>query len=78
VPILALTDSDEVMRQLALVWGVQAHRILQISNHSDLLTEVINTLLERKLLSEGDLAVLTAGTPLRNRVPTNMLRVVRL
>jgi pyruvate kinase len=78
VPILALTDSDEVMRQLALVWGVHAHRIPQISNHSDLLTEVINTLLERKLLFEGELAVLTAGTPLRNRVPTNMLRVVRL
>ncbi|MBL0176930.1 MAG: pyruvate kinase [Ignavibacteria bacterium] len=78
VPILALTDSDEVMRQLALVWGVCAHRIPHIADHSDLLTEVVNTLLERKLLNEGDHAVLTAGTPFRNRVPTNMLRVVRL
>jgi len=61
-PILAITPHMNVARQLQLVWGVKPLLVLDLANHEQTLEAAVNIALEKNLLSDGDLVVMTAGT----------------
>ena len=74
--ILALAHEASTCRQLAIVWGVEAHLIEEFADNSDL---TIQHLLERLKtdgrLQAGDQVVFTTGLPFSARRTTNTLRI---
>ncbi|MBO0347809.1 pyruvate kinase [Phormidium pseudopriestleyi FRX01] len=61
-PILAVTPHVDVARQLQLVWGVKPLLVLDLPSTGQTFQAAINVALEKDLLQEGDLVVMTAGT----------------
>ncbi len=78
VKIIALTDSDEVVRRLNIVWGVIGVKIKEITETDQTIQIAKNQLRESKLLNPGDLIILTAGIPLFQRGSTNMIKVEKI
>ena len=61
-PILAITPHVDVARQLQLVWGVKPLLVLDLPSTGQTFQAAMSVALEKKLVSEGDLVVMTAGT----------------
>lgn len=61
-PILAITPHVYVARQLQLVWGVKPLLLLDLPSAGQTSQAAINVALEKQLLAEGDLVVMSAGT----------------
>ncbi|HIK05794.1 MAG TPA: pyruvate kinase [Trichormus sp. M33_DOE_039] len=61
-PILAVTPHVNVARQLQMVWGVKPLLVLELPSTGQTFQAAINVAQENKLLFEGDLVVMTAGT----------------
>jgi pyruvate kinase len=61
-PILAVTPHMDVARQLQLVWGVKPLLVLELPSTTQTFQAAVSVAQEKKLLSQGDLVVLTAGT----------------
>lgn len=62
IPILAVTPHVDVARQLQLVWGVRPLLVLDLPSAGQTFQAALNVAQEKKLLSEGDLVVMSAGT----------------
>ena len=74
--IVGCTPSKKTCRQLKLSWGVYPLMIEEKSNTDELFDHAVSTARENGLVAFGDLAVLTAGTPLGVSGTTNMIKVV--
>ena len=61
-PVLAVTPHVDVARQLQMVWGVKPLLVLDLPSAGQTFQAAINVALEKQLLAEGDLVVMTAGT----------------
>jgi pyruvate kinase len=77
-PILAVTLSDTIMRQLNLVWGVYPLRKSAPANLEEWLETARITALETGVAKTGDVIVLTAGLPLGVAGNTNLVKVHRI
>jgi pyruvate kinase len=77
-PVLGVTPSLAVARQLTLSWGVSAAVALQRSGLDDLGTDLRALLAAQGLDSPRNRIVLTAGLPLGRSGRTNLLRVYEL
>lgn len=78
-PIIAITNQEETLARLTLVWGVTAFRVPDFKdNIDDATTDTIGFLKEKSVLKSGDRFVLTAGLPFVARRKTNMLRIERV
>ncbi len=62
IPILAVTSQVDVARQLQLVWGVHPLMVLSLPSAKQNFEAALNMAQEQKLVSAGDLVVMTAGT----------------
>jgi len=62
IPILAVTPHVDIARQLQLVWGVNPLLVLDLPSVSQTIQAALNVALEKTLVAEGDLVVITAGT----------------
>ena len=77
VPILAMTNSEEIARQLTLHWGVSPV-CTDVLEHSDLAGTLIGRqLVGQGLVAEGALVVLVSISPDLGRVDANYLKVQR-
>jgi pyruvate kinase len=76
--IIAATQSDEVMRQLALCWGVKPVKIGPVGHTDQMVGVVEGKLLELGLANMGETLVITAGTPLMMAGTTNMILLHRV
>lgn len=76
VPIMAFTDNPVVERSLALVWGVQTCSIQPNENLDKLFDTAEEALVNAKIVTKGDLVVLTAGWPPLKHGTTNLLKVI--
>jgi pyruvate kinase len=74
-PIIAFTTSDQVARQLSLVWGVMPIVTKPAGSEKDVFVDAISISSEKGLVKEGDLVVITAGAPVGVGGMTNMLRI---
>lgn len=74
-PIIASTNSTKTYEQMSLLWGV--HPLLnKVSNNTDdIIDASIDKALEKKLIANGDLVVITAGVPVGKSGTTNLLKV---
>ncbi len=74
-PIIAVTPSDEVMRRLALVWGVHPEKQAQYQTLDDLFELSGSVARESGVAKPGESIVVTAGLPLMVSGSTNLVKV---
>jgi pyruvate kinase len=74
-PVIAVTVSKKVERQLTLSWGVNPYLVEAVNSTDELFDVGIKKALEMKLVSKGDLVVITAGVPVGVSGTTNLLKV---
>jgi len=77
-PVLAMTTSVAVARQLSLSWGVIPAVGEETEDAIELGTAVLNQLSRHGLGEQGDRVVVTAGLPLGFSDSTNVIRVIEL
>ncbi len=73
--IIGCTPVEKTCRQLMLSWGVYPLVMEERENTDELFDHAVARSVETGLVSLGDLAVLTAGTPLGISGTTNMIKV---
>jgi pyruvate kinase len=78
VPVLALTPNLEIVRRLALVWGVEGVLEEDVQDYDEMVAYSAKRSLERDMVGPGDLVVVVAGIPFGRRGATNNLRIVRI
>lgn len=74
-PIIAATQSEQVMRRLALYWGVYPMKIEKLHSTDDIIEKSVEKALELGYLKKGDLTIITAGVPVGVSGSTNLLKV---
>lgn len=75
-PILGVTPSQQTWRELSLWWGVQPVRLSEMSDINVAAREAITTCVNKGLLPEGELVVITAGVPVGRAGSTNLVEVL--
>ena len=78
VPILTVTDTERVYRQLSMVWGVVPVLCREEPNYDNMWEAGRAELLRGGFASSGDRVVITAGVPFHKRGTTNMVRIEAL
>lgn len=74
-PVFAFTPVEQVRNQLALNWGVEPVLVPMVA-HTDAMTEQVDhILLAKKVVEEGDLVVISAGSPPGQAGSTNLVKV---
>ncbi len=73
--VIACTSSELTCRQLRMTWGVEAIVVKDETNLDDLFNSGLHAVVERGLLSPGDMVVLTAGVPIGVSGSTNFIKV---
>jgi pyruvate kinase len=74
-PIIALTPDATAYHQLALSWGVEPLLISPVHNTEEMLTNVVNTVVEMGLAQQGDKVVITSGVPIGKSGTTSLIKV---
>ncbi len=74
-PIISTTVSPRVQRQLNLSWGVIPILVSEVKTTDELFDVGINSAAESGVLSDGDLVVMTGGTPVGMSGTTNTIKV---
>lgn len=77
-PIIAISPRPDVTRRLALVWGVQGVNNESFYNADSLVQELPKFLKALGIVSSGDVVVITAGIPINQMKPTNMIKINRI
>jgi pyruvate kinase len=75
VPILALSPNPKVVRELALLWGVDAERTEEPHDPLELIELCGSEALRKGLVQPGDKIGITAGVPSRTAGGTNLFKV---
>ncbi|MBI2606899.1 MAG: pyruvate kinase [Deltaproteobacteria bacterium] len=78
VPVVAFTDEPGVQRQLALVWGIETCSMEASATLDAMVALAEHVLVERKIVTQGDLIVFTAGWPPLKYGTTNFLKVLTI
>lgn len=77
-PILALTPSIQVARELSVAWGIHAVQVEELDDYEDMEAVAIHNAVKFGFAAAGDNLVITAGLPLHLAGVTNILRLVRV
>ena len=77
-PIICCSVNPRVLRQAALLWGVEPLLIEKKSTPEDLFNEALWVAEKAGKIKKGDRVVVTAGVPLGVSGNTNMIRVVEV
>ncbi|HET7627800.1 MAG TPA: pyruvate kinase [Bacillales bacterium] len=74
-PIVAVTNSERVKRQLMLVWGVVPQLGETASSTDEMLDIAVEEALNSGIVRHGDLVVISAGVPVGQTGTTNLMKV---
>jgi pyruvate kinase len=74
VPIIAFSPVAETRRRMALIWGVLPRDISDVRKIDGLAAVAEKRLLEEKLVRNGDVIGIVAGTPMGIRGTTNFMK----
>ncbi len=74
-PIIAVTFSNEVSRQLALVWGIHAVVGREARSTDEMLDIAIDRGLTTHLFERGSQVIIAAGVPVGESGTTNLMKV---
>lgn len=75
VPIVAFTESQNVRRQLNLVWGVQSVKLREIFDTDKSVQLMEEYLVQQGYVQKGDRIVIATGMPITQRGRTNMIKI---
>jgi pyruvate kinase len=75
-PIIGMTDSLEVERQLRLSWGVLTARVEGVASIDDACAAARKWCCDSGVAAPGEAIVITAGLPLNEPGTTNVVRVI--
>ena len=78
MPIIAITPNVQVYHQLALDWGIIPFLCKEYSNLKEAFKAAARFALEKKILSIGDMGVITAGAPFGQKGTTSMMMVEKI
>jgi pyruvate kinase len=73
--ILALTPDEQVVHQLALAWGVEAHPVPRVRSADAVMSRARTEVRRRGLAAPGERIAIVAGVPLNEPGNTNLLTV---
>jgi len=73
--IVAVTNSEQSLRRLTIVWGVQPLLGKPAKTTDEMLEAAVDRALDSGLVRRGDLVVITAGVPVGEVGTTNLLKV---
>ncbi|MDT4976099.1 MAG: pyruvate kinase [Pseudonocardiales bacterium] len=76
--LLVFTPVEQVQRQMALLWGAEAHLVWTVQTTDDMVRQVDSALLNRAVCRPHDLVIVVAGTPPTTPGATNTIRVHRI
>ena len=74
-PIVAVTATDRVTRQLALVWGVNSQKGKKVKTTDEMLDVAVEESVNSGIVKSGDLVVITAGVPVGEAGTTNLMKI---
>lgn len=74
-PIVAVTSSQSVNRQLCLAWGVEAVMGSVAESTDEMLDTAIDRGLDSGLLERGSRVIITAGVPVGESGTTNLMKI---
>lgn len=74
-PIIATTESDVVMRQLAVYYGVYPIKTRSMETTDEVVELSVNRALEEEYIGNGDLVIITAGVPVGVSGSTNLMKI---
>jgi pyruvate kinase len=77
-PVIAISPRKDVIQRLVMVWGVYGMQNPLFYNTDVLLQDVGNLLKELGVVTSGDTIVITAGIPINQMRPTNMIKINRI
>ena len=78
VPILAFTESEEVIRKLKIIWGVQGEILDSVGETDETLNKARRTALSLGYVSRGDTVIYVTGIPLVESSQANMIKLEEL
>lgn len=73
--LVATTDEERTYHQLGVVWGVQPVHMPSSSNTDDMVQSSVDAVRDAGFLSDGDIAIITAGVPTGVSGTTNLIKV---
>ncbi|MEG0825203.1 MAG: pyruvate kinase [Oscillospiraceae bacterium] len=73
-PIVALTTTEHVRRQLAISWGVHPYLFGSVDSTDRLLALCVECARKEGVVKPGDMVVITAGVPIGERGTTNLIK----
>src|SRR4051812_38598238 len=73
--LLVFTPLEQVQRQMALLWGAEAHLVWTVKTTDDMVRQVDSALLNRSVCRPNDLVIIVAGTPPSTPGATNTIRL---
>lgn len=76
--LFVFTKTQSLVNQLSLSWGVEAFYYDKEESLDDVIFDQINVLKAKGLLNNGDVVVNTGSTPVKQHLPTNMLKITRV
>jgi pyruvate kinase len=77
-PIIAISPRVDVARRLSLVWGVHGIPNSSFYNADTILQDLPQVLKNLGIVESGDIVVITAGLPINQMRPTNMIKINRI
>ncbi|MEX2639957.1 MAG: pyruvate kinase [Balneolales bacterium] len=75
VPIIAFTESEDVRRQLNLIWGVSSVKLGQLFDTDRSVKLMEDYLKQAGFVEPGDRVVIATGMPIATRGHTNMVKL---
>jgi pyruvate kinase len=73
--LLVFTPLESVQRQMALIWGAEAHLVWTVQTTDEMVRQVDSALVSRGVCRPHDLVIVVAGTPPSTPGSTNTIRV---
>jgi len=76
--LLVFTPVEQVQRQMALLWGAEAHLVWTVKTTDDMVRQVDSALINRGVCHPHDLVIVVAGTPPATPGATNTIRIYHI
>lgn len=77
-PLYIFSKEKTLISQLSLSWGVRAFYYAEEESLDEIIEDQITILKNRGYLKEGNVVVNTGSTPVKEHLPTNMVKISRV
>lgn len=76
--IIAVSEVEEALNRLALVWGARSLKINPYSDSEEAFSEIEASLLKYDVVKPGDTVIFTLGMPVKAKSKTNSLKILTI